>query len=157
MSAEGQALVGSVALAAIGASGLDPAWIGGLTMGADPISYAIAHRSWLEGNPLNAFSVRKEAKSHGMGQQIEGGLPEGARVLVIEDSLSTGGSAVRAVEAVRRHGAVPVGVFTLVDREAGGRERIAELGLPLIRLFRAAELLDLAGHSEGPSTSPTAS
>ena len=91
-------------------------------MGADPVAFAIAHRSWLDGHPLDAFSVRKKAKEHGTGQRIEGGLPEGAACLVIEDSMTTGSSALKAVAAIREHGAIVVGVLTLVDREEGGRD-----------------------------------
>lgn len=145
MSAEGQFLVGGVALAALREEGLAPSWVGGLTMGADPIAYAIAHRSWLEGRPLDAFSVRKRAKEHGSGRRVEGGLPAGADVVVVEDTLTTGESALSATRAVRDHGAGVTGVLTLVDREAGGGERIQEAGLPLVRLFTAAEILQAAG------------
>ncbi len=142
MCAEGQALVGQLGLAAIRDAGMAPEWVGGLTMGADPISYALAHRSWIEGSPVNAFSVRKRPKAHGAGNQIEGGLPRGAPVVVIEDSMTSGGSVLRAVDALRDHGAELLAVFTLVDREAGGQARIQEdADLPLIRLFTASELL----------------
>ena len=76
MCAEGQELVGQVGYATIAHSNLAPTHIGGLTLGADPITYAIAHRSALEGSPLDGFTVRKRAKDHGTGQRIEGGLPE---------------------------------------------------------------------------------
>lgn len=147
MSAEGQFLIGQVALEAIRVSGLEPEWVGGLTMGADPIAYAIAHRSWLEGAPLEAFSVRKATKSHGTGNRIEGGLPEGAPVVVIEDSLTSGGSALEAVAALREHGAEVLAVLAVVDREAGGEARIQAAGLPLLRLFTATNLLAAAGVS----------
>ncbi len=144
MCAEGQTLVGKVGLEALEAEGLDASHVGGLTMGADPVSYAVAHRSWLEGRPLDAFSVRKKAKEHGTGQRIEGGLPSDARCWVVEDSMTTGGSALQAVEALRAHGATVVGVLTVVDREEGGRERIEAEGLPLVALFSGPELLEAA-------------
>jgi orotate phosphoribosyltransferase len=150
MSAEGQFLVGTVALEALRREGISPAWVGGLTMGADPISYCIAHRSWMEGTPCDAFSVRKQAKEHGSGRRIEGGLPADAQVVVIEDTLTSGRSALEAVEAVREHGARILAVLTLVDREAGGGERIHQAGLPLIRLFTASEILEAAGADVSP-------
>lgn len=144
MSAEGQMLVGRVAYDAIRAAGLDVSHVGGLTMGADPVSYAIAHRSWLEGQPLDAFSIRKKAKEHGTGQRVEGGIPAGVRCVVVEDSMTTGSSAVAAVEALTEHGVTVVAVLTLVDRMEGGRERLAEAGLPLLAVFDGPELLALA-------------
>jgi len=110
-------------------------------MGADPVAYALAHRSWLEGQPLDAFSVRKKPKDHGTGQQVEGGLPQGARCLVIEDSMTTGSSALQAVDVLERFGATVAAVMTLVDREEGARTRIEEAGYPLISVVTATELL----------------
>lgn len=144
MCAEGQMLVGRVAYDAIRTAGLDISHVGGLTMGADPVAYAIAHRSWLEGQPLDAFSVRKKAKEHGTGQRVEGGLPVGARCVVIEDSMTTGSSALAAVEALNDFGVHVVAVLTLVDRMEGGRERLEEAGLPLLAVFGGPELLELA-------------
>lgn len=147
MSAEGQFLVGHVAYASLRESGLDVTHVGGLTMGADPVAYALAHRSWVEGRPLDAFSVRKKAKEHGTGQRVEGGLPPGARCLVIEDSMTTGSSAAAAVQALREFGATVVGVFTLVDRQEGGAERIEAEGLPFLAVFNGPDLLDAARSS----------
>ncbi len=156
MGAEGQALVGQLGLAALREAGIDPGpaadsgvqWVGGLTMGADPIAYAMAHRSWVEGSPVDAFSVRKQAKEYGAGNQIEGGLPDGARVVVVEDAMTSGGSALRAVDALHLAGARVQAVLTLVDREAGGEARLQDEGeLRLIRLFTATDLLEAAGHA----------
>lgn len=144
MSAEGQFLVGQVGFALLTERGLDPTHVGGLTLGADPVAYAIAHRSWLEGVPLDAFSVRKKAKEHGTGQRIEGGLPPEGRCILVEDSMTTGGSALNAAEAVTELGARILAVFTLVDRMEGGRERLAEKGLELIAAFTGPELLEAA-------------
>jgi orotate phosphoribosyltransferase len=143
--AEGQALVGRLGLAALREAGLAPAAVGGLTMGADPVAYAIAHASWLAGDPVNAFTVRKEAKAHGTGKRVEGCFAAGDRVVVIEDVVTSGGSALRAAEAVRAEGGEVLAVLTLVDREGGGREKIEEAGYPVLTLFRVSELLERAG------------
>lgn len=145
MSAEGQALLGKVAWDAIDASGIEPTHVGGLTMGADPVTYAIARESFERGSPVDGFSVRKKAKEHGTGQRIEGGLPTDARCLVVEDSMTTGGSALKAIEAVREHGAEVIGVLTVVDRQEGGEEALEPTGLPLIALYAGPELLEAAG------------
>jgi orotate phosphoribosyltransferase len=152
MSAEGQFLVGEVALRAIEEAGWRPGWIGGLSLGADPIAYAVAHRSWLEGRPIEGFSVRKKAKDHGTGNRIEGGVPEGADVVVVEDSMTSGGSALEAVAALEAHGARVVGVLTVVDREEGGADRIRKEGYPVVALFTARELLAAAAEGTGAGT-----
>ncbi|MDF2579829.1 MAG: orotate phosphoribosyltransferase [Microbacterium sp.] len=84
--------------------------VGGLTLGADPIANAVMHESVRAGNPLDAFVVRKEPKDHGRGRQIEGADVAGKRVVVVEDTSTTGQSALKAVEALRREGAEPVAV-----------------------------------------------
>lgn len=145
MTAEGQFLVGRVALDRIRNEGLDVTHAGGLTMGADPVAYAIARASWDSGHPIDAFSVRKKAKAHGTGQRIEGGVTSDARVLVVEDAMTTGTSALSAVEAVEELGATVEAILTLVDREEGGRERLADSGYRLVALFPARELLEAGG------------
>ncbi len=147
MSAEGQALVGRVCYELIRRSGLSASHVGGLTMGADPVAFAVAHHSWLAGDPLDAFSVRKKPKGHGTAQRIEGGLPDGARCIVIEDSMTTGRSALRAVDALREVGAEVVGVLTLVDRQEGGTSLIHDRGLTLLSVFSGPELLEAARDS----------
>lgn len=149
MSAEGQHLTGAVCWEALQESGLDPTHVGGLTMGADPVSYALARESFERGRPLDGFSVRKKAKEHGTGQRIEGGLPGDARCLVIEDSMTTGGSALKAIEALEEFGATVVGVLTLVDRQEGGRERLDAAGHPLISVYSGPELLAAARQRAG--------
>lgn len=144
MSAEGQALTGKVGFELLRGSGLEITHVGGLTMGADPVAYAVAHRSWLEGHPLDGFSVRKKPKEHGTGQRVEGGVPEGARCVVVEDTVTTGGSALDAIAALREHGAAVVAVLTLVDRQEGGRERIEAEGLPVLSAFTGEELVAAA-------------
>lgn len=145
MSAEGQRLIGLVGYDAIRRSGLGPTHVGGLTLGADPVAYAIAHRSALAGHPIDAFSVRKEAKTHGTGQRIEGGLVAGARCVVVEDTITTGRSSLDAVGAVRAAGAVVVGLFALVDRSGGAAAALyAAESLPLLSVFTGEELVEAA-------------
>jgi orotate phosphoribosyltransferase len=144
MSAEGQRLVGVVGMQVIRDRGLSLTHVGGLTMGADPVAYAIAHRSALEGRPIDAFSVRKRAKEHGTGQRVEGGLPRGARCLVVEDTMTTGRSSLEAVEAVRAHGAEVVGVLALVNRSREAAALYAREGIPLVWVFTGEELLAAA-------------
>lgn len=139
-SAEGQALIGALGLQAIEAAGLKPDAVGGLTMGADPIACAIAHRSYLDGRPIDAFSVRKEAKSHGRGRRVEGGLEAGARAVVVEDVITTGGSAANACEALVEMGVETLAVLALLDREEGGREALESQGHRVVGLFTLSEL-----------------
>ena len=144
MCSEGQFLVGKLAWELVQRNAPQATHVGGLTMGADPVAYAIAHRSWIEGRALDAFSVRKQAKEHGLGQRIEGGLPAGARCVVVEDSMTTGGSALQAIEAVRAGGATVVAALTIVDREEGAQAALAALGIPLLSLFTGRELREAA-------------
>ena len=141
MHPEGLSLIGPLGLHAIGERGWTPDAVGGLTLGADPVSYAIAYASQLAGMPIRAFTVRKEAKSHGTGKVIEGAYQSGDRVVVVEDVITTGGSALRAVEAVRAAGGVVVGVLAVVDRAEGGREAIEATGLEVAALVTASEIV----------------
>ena len=148
MSPQGLTLIGPLGLDALRGSGWRVQSVGGLTLGADPVTYAISYASALagaatsDGTPLRAFTVRKEPKGHGTGKLIEGTFEPGDRVAVIEDVITTGGSALRAVDAVRAAGGEVAGVLALVDREEGGRETIEErAGLPVIALCRASEIV----------------
>ena len=147
MSAEGQVLVGKLAGTLVGQQSLGITHVGGLTMGADPVAYAIAHWSWLDGHPVDAFSVRKQAKEHGLGQRIEGGLPNDARCLVLEDAMTSGGSAMQAITAVRAHGATVAAILTVVDREEGAGAVMEAEGIPVFALFTGSELLEAARES----------
>ena len=147
MSSEGQYLTGRVGLELLLAAGVEATHVGGLTMGADPVAYAIAHASWIAGSQLDAFSVRKSTKGHGTGQLIEGGLPASARVAVVEDSMTSGASALKAVRAVEDHGCEVVAVLTVVDREEGGRAVIEDAGHSLLTIFSARDLLPAAENS----------
>ena len=137
MSPDGLALIGPLGLQALQRAGWRVDSLGGLTLGADPVSYASA----LAGTPVRCFTVRKEAKGHGTGRLIEGSFREGDRVAVVEDVITTGGSALRAVAAVRAAGGVVAGVLALVDREEGGREAIEGEGLEVVALTRASDIV----------------
>ncbi len=139
--AEGQAVVGRLGLAALRGAGLRPDAVGGLTLGADPVAYSIAHASWIAGDPVHAFTVRKEPKAHGTGKRVEGCFKAGDRVVVVEDVITTGGSALRAIEAVEAEGGQVMAVLSLVDREEGGREAIQARGYPVHALVGVGELL----------------
>jgi orotate phosphoribosyltransferase len=140
MSARGMTLVGRLGLAAIRAAGWRPALVGGLTLGADPVAYAVAAASDRDPPTIDGFTVRKDVKSHGTGRRIEGPFRAGALVVVAEDVITTGGSALRAVEAVREAGGQVVGILAVVDREEGGREAITAAGYPVAALVRLADL-----------------
>ena len=103
--------------------------VGGLTLGADPVATAMLHARAAAGGRLDAFVVRKDAKAHGLQRRIEGADVRGRRVLVVEDTSTTGGSALIAVEAVREAGGEVVAVAVVVDRDTGSAERVAEAGL----------------------------
>ncbi|NPB07853.1 MAG: orotate phosphoribosyltransferase [Aquificae bacterium] len=136
---EGIYLVGKVMYSLIKEFGPDGA--GGLTLGADPIAYAVSFVSLMDGSPVKPFVVRKEPKGHGMKRQIEGLLKEGQRVAVLEDVVTTGSSSLKAVRACREYGLEVIGVFAVVDREEGGKENIEKEGLPLYSVFKISELL----------------
>jgi orotate phosphoribosyltransferase len=140
MSAEGQVLIGRMGLAAIRAAGWHPAAIGGLTMGADPVAYAVAAASWGTDHVIDAFSVRKESKGHGTGQLIEGNFRPGGDVVVVEDVITSGGSAAKAIAAVEAAGGRVVGVLAVVDREQGGREAIEGGGVSVVTLTTTTDL-----------------
>jgi orotate phosphoribosyltransferase len=140
MSAEGLVLVGRAGLAAIRRSGWSVSAVGGLTLGADPVAYAIAAASFLDPPTLDAFTVRKEAKGHGTKRLIEGNFVPGARVAVVEDVITSGGSALRAIAAVEREGGQVAGVLAVVDREQGGREAIEQAGYNVVALTTSQAL-----------------
>lgn len=146
MSPEGQRLLGELGLAELEIAGWAADAVGGLTLGADPIAYAIAHASAFayeinEGPMVRAFTVRKQAKQHGTGRRIEGPFVAGDKVVVVEDVITTGGSALTAVEAIREEGGVVLGVLAVVDREEGGREALEAVGLTVRSLAKASELV----------------
>ncbi|MGE5731349.1 MAG: orotate phosphoribosyltransferase [Gemmatimonas sp.] len=141
MSPDGLALIGPLGLLAIEEAGWNVDSVGGLTLGADPVACAISYASASTSRPLRAFTVRKEPKTHGTGNLIEGPFRAGDRVAVIEDTITTGGSARKAIAAVRAGGGVVAGVLALVDREEGGRESLEADGLEVVSLVRASEIV----------------
>ncbi len=124
LSPRGMYLVGHLMFEAV--KDLHPQGVGGLTFGADPIAMATAFASELQGMPIQAFSIRKTKKDHGIAQWVEGDLPSGARVVVIDDVATTGGSTIKAVERARENGLEVVRVVVLVDRQEGGLDNIRE-------------------------------
>ena len=143
LTAEGHVLIGRCLLAQVLEVKPLVRGVGGLTLGADPIASAIALTSFLEGHPVDAFIVRKEPKGHGTGQWIEGRstIPDGSRVIVLEDVVTTGGSALKAIERCRAERLEVVACLALVDRLEGGREAIEATGVPLCPLFTRKDFL----------------
>lgn len=139
---EASRLVGQVMLALIDDAGLDGfEAAGGLTMGADPVGTAVMHAAGDAGRAIDSFVVRKAQKSYGMGRQVEGPEVRGRRVIALEDTSTTGGSALTAVEALRKAGADVVAVAVIVDRNTGAKERIEqEAGVPYLYAFGKDEL-----------------
>jgi orotate phosphoribosyltransferase len=137
MSPEGLTLIGELGFDALESSGWNVQAVGGLTLGADPVAYAIAYTSARRSRLIRAFTVRKEAKAHGTGQLIEGPFTKGDRVAIVEDVITTGASALKAAAAVQAAGGVVAGVLAVVDREEGGREAIEAAGMSVIALTRA--------------------
>jgi len=142
---EGAYLVAAEILRLLRAAGIEADAIGGMTLGADPIVCPVAALSHLEGPPLRAFIVRKEAKEHGTGRQIEGILEPASRVVVVDDVVTTAGSTLRAIEAVEAAGHTVAAVVCIVDREEGGTEQLARW--PFYPIFRRSEIF-------GTTTSP---
>lgn len=140
MSAEGLRLIGRVGLELIRAQGWSAAAVGGLTMGADPVAYALARASTDDPPIVDAFSVRKAAKEHGTKRLIEGNFAAGARVIIAEDVITSGASALQAIDAVRAAGGVVVGVLAVVDRQQGGRQAIEATGVPVVSIATTANL-----------------
>ncbi|HBR17677.1 MAG: orotate phosphoribosyltransferase [Deltaproteobacteria bacterium RIFCSPLOWO2_12_FULL_43_16] len=140
---EGAYLVGKILYEMIKDSGFKVEAIGGPTMGADPIATAVSVVSQIEGNPLPAFIVRKEPKKHGLGQWIEGkkNLAKGAKVAIVEDVVTTGGSSVQAVKRAEEEGLKVVAVFAVVDREEGGSEKIKQAGYEFKAIFTKKDIV----------------
>jgi orotate phosphoribosyltransferase len=140
---EGAALLAELTYEALKDDNLD--FVGGLEMGAVPLAGAIAQLSWLKGHPIAAFFVRKKPKEHGARLAVEGLAKgeslQGKRIVIVEDVTTTGGSALKAAEAVREAGGEIVLVFTMVDRDEGATEAFAEAGIAFRSLYKAGEFL----------------
>lgn len=141
MSGEGLAVIGALGLDRVAARGWAPRAVGGLTLGADPVAYALAAAARGRGLPLDAFTVRKQAKTHGTGKRIEGCFAAGMPVVIVEDVITTGGSAHEAIVAVESEGGRVLGVLAVVDREEGGRGVLEQAGYAVEALLTASELL----------------
>jgi orotate phosphoribosyltransferase len=138
---EAAPLIGQVMLDMLDAAGItDFEAVGGLTMGADPVSTAIMHQAAARGRKVDAFVVRKQAKEHGMGRQVEGPDVRGRKVVVVEDTSTTGGSPLTAAKALEAAGAIIVAVATVVDRDTGAQKIIEDAGY---RYLSAVSLDDL--------------
>lgn len=143
MDPEGAALLAELTFEALKDDALD--YVGGLEMGAVPLAGAIAQLSWMRGHPIAAFFVRKKPKEHGARLAVEGLAKgetlQGKRVVIVEDVTTTGGSAIKAAEAVRDAGGEVALVITMVDREEGATETFREAGIPFRSLYKASEFL----------------
>ncbi len=140
MSAHGLELIGILGLDAIRRAGWSADLVGGLTLGADPVAHAIALASRRAPPELDALTVRKESKTHGMARQIEGCFREDASVVVVEDVVTTGGSTLGAIEVLQHAGARVTGVLAVLDREEGGAEAIEQAGYPFGTLVSLRDL-----------------
>lgn len=141
MHAEGLALIGALGLEALRRVGWQPQAVGGMTLGADPVAYAIAAASHADPPLVHGFTVRKDPKAHGAGRRVEGCFEAGARVVVVEDVLTTGSSSLEAARAIGEAGGSVLGVLAVVDRGEGGREAIEGAGLALHALVALPELV----------------
>lgn len=135
---EGAYLVGSLLFEKIAQTSARA--VGGMTLGADPIAAAVSLISWERKQPLSAFIVRKEPKGHGTNAFLEGDLPEGCPVAVVEDVVTTGGSTIKVLEVLKSAGHPVVTVLALVDRLEGGGEQIQKMGYPFEALFTLDDL-----------------
>ncbi len=119
----------------------NPDAIGGLTLGADPISYATSMISYIKKQPIKPFVVRKEPKGHGTGKQIEGNVQPGEKVFIVEDVVTTAGSSLKAAKVAKDFGLEILGIIAIVDREEGGEENIKKEGFEFFPIFKISEFL----------------
>jgi orotate phosphoribosyltransferase len=147
---EGAYLVAAEVLDILQRNNIEADDIGGMTLGADPIVCPVAALSHLSGNPLRAFIVRKEAKGHGTGNQIEGNLVPKCRVVLVDDVVTTGGSTLRAIEAAENDNLQVVAVLCIVDREEGGTEKLSRW--PFFPMFAKAEIFETADQEQTKKT-----
>lgn len=138
LSGQAAPLVGRVMLDLT--ADLDFDAVGGLTLGADPVATAMLHQAAARGRRLDAFVVRKQAKAHGLQRRVEGPDVAGRRVLVVEDTSTTGASPLAALEALREAGAVPVAVATIADRATGAAAAIEAAGVPYRSAYSLQDL-----------------
>lgn len=141
LSPEGMYLIGNLVFAAV--YNLEPKGIGGLTLGADPIASSVAYTSYLKGLPIEAFVVRKTAKSHGTMQWIEGNITKGDKVVIVDDVITTGNSTIEAITRSQEAGLNIVKVIALIDRQEGGKEAIEALGYKLTSIITREEVMNV--------------
>lgn len=149
---EGMYIIGSLVYDMVKNLGIKA--IGGLTLGADPIAYAAAYTSFLKGAPVEAFVVRKSAKTHGTMQWIEGSVRAGDRVAVVDDVITTGKSTIEAITRAVEAGLHVVDVIALVDRQEGGREAIRDLGFDVRAVLTKDEVMELYRQMQPPPVNP---
>ncbi len=137
---EGMYLIGNLIFDLI--KDLDVKGIGGLTLGADPVAYAVAYTSYLKEKPIESFVVRKTPKSHGTMQWIEGNITTGGRVVIVDDVITTGNSTIEAIARAKEAGLDIVKVIALIDRQEGGREAIEALGYNLDAIITREEVME---------------
>jgi orotate phosphoribosyltransferase len=131
-SPEGMYIVGKIVFEKIKELGLQPNAIGGLTLGADPIAYAVAMHSQMAKEPINAFVIRKEPKEYGLKLPIEGDIKSGDNIIIVDDVVTTGGSTIKAINVAKENDLIIDAVIILVDRcELNGRQNIEALGSPV--------------------------
>jgi orotate phosphoribosyltransferase len=136
LSPEGQYLIGNLLYEMLMGLGLRPRAVGGLTMGADPVATAVAFASHIKGDPIESFVIRKEPKVHGRGLQIEGNVRGGDDVVVVDDVITTGGSAIKAINIARQTGLNVLAVAVVLDRcEQNGRQNVEDLGCKMHSLL----------------------
>jgi orotate phosphoribosyltransferase len=140
LDAHGAMLVGRAILERLESLGPLPAAVGGMSIGADPITSAVVTMAGVAGRPLKGFMVRKEPKDHGTKKYVEGPVEPGQRVVIVEDVTTTGGSSLLAIDRVREFGLVVERVVTVIDRLAGARDAFAARGIPLESLVTIRDL-----------------
>ena len=140
LDAHGAMLVGRAILERLRAAGPLPSAVGGMSIGADPITAAVVTMAGVAGLPLKGFMVRKEPKGHGLQRFIEGPVEPGQRVVIVEDVVTTGGSSLLAIDRAIEFGLEVQGLVTVIDRLAGGREALAARGIPLDALVTIRDL-----------------
>ena len=140
LDAHGAMLVGRAILERLRSLGPLPAAVGGMSIGADPITSAVVTMAGVEGLPLKGFMVRKEPKDHGTKKYVEGPVEPGQRVVIVEDVTTTGGSSLLAIDRVHEFGLVVERVVTVIDRLAGAKDAFAARGIPLESLVTIRDL-----------------
>lgn len=137
---EGMCLIGNIVFDLI--KNLNVQGIGGLTLGADPVAYAVSYTSFLKGKPVEAFVVRKTPKSHGTMQWIEGNLKPGDNVVIVDDVITTGKSTIEAITRAKENGLEVVKVIVLIDRQENGKEAVESMGLNIEAIITKEDVME---------------